>query len=78
MTMAAFPGSKRRTATEAELGPEDFDVSFPYPWPDEESATEAMFERCAADGALLALCDGGTAFRLHRKIRQKEKGKRKR
>jgi predicted O-methyltransferase YrrM len=64
-------------AKDAELGPEDFDVIFAYPWPDEEVATEAMFERCAADGALLASCYSGSAFRLQRKTRQKVKGKRK-
>src|SRR4029079_19467023 len=27
------------------LDPDDFDVTFAYPWPDEEGATETLFER---------------------------------
>jgi hypothetical protein len=57
-----------RAARDAEFGPEDFDVIFAYPWPDEEVATEAMFERRAANGALLASCYSGATFRLQRKI----------
>lgn len=56
---------------DVELGPEDFDVIFAYPWPDEEASTEALFERCAAAGALLASYHGGADFRLHRKIARK-------
>ena len=56
------------TAGELELGPEDFDVIFAYPWPDEEASTEALFERCAASGALLASYHGGADFRLCRKV----------
>jgi hypothetical protein len=56
------------TGADVELGPDDFDVIFAYPWPDEEASTEALFERCAAAGALLASYHGGADFRLHRKI----------
>ncbi len=51
-----------------EFGPDDFDVIFAYPWPDEEASTEALFERCAAAGALLASYHGGADFRLQRKV----------
>lgn len=55
-----------RTAEELGLGPDDFDVIFAYPWPDEEGVTEAIFERHARKGALLATYHGGD-FRLRRK-----------
>ena len=58
---------------DAELGPDDFDIIFAYPWPDEEIATEAMFERCAAAGALLASCHGGADFRLRRKVAKRRR-----
>jgi hypothetical protein len=56
------------STADMELGPDDFDVIFAYPWPDEEASTEALFERCAATGALLASYHGGADFRLCRKI----------
>jgi hypothetical protein len=55
-----------RTTEELGLGPEDFDVIFAYPWPDEENATEEIFERFARKGAVLATYHGGD-FRLRRK-----------
>jgi hypothetical protein len=56
------------SAADMEFGPEDFDVIFAYPWPDEEASTEALFERCAAPGALLASYHSGADFRLCRKV----------
>lgn len=53
---------------EPELGPEDFDVIFAYPWPDEEQAIEALFERHARQGAVLVSYHGGEDTRLRRKI----------
>lgn len=57
-----------RIGANMQVGPEDFDVIFAYPWPAEEAATEALFERRAAHGALLLCCRGGADFRLRRKI----------
>jgi hypothetical protein len=52
---------------ELELAPDDFDVVFSYPWPDEETLTEKLFERYAAFGAVLVTYHGGEDFRLRRK-----------
>jgi hypothetical protein len=53
-----------------ELGqaPDDFDIIFAYPWPDEEDVIGDLFERCAAVGAILMTHHGGDEFRLRRKI----------
>ena len=57
------------TSEELGLGPDDFDVIFAYPWPDEEDLTEELFERHARKGALLVTYHGGAEFRVQRKIR---------
>jgi hypothetical protein len=46
---------RRRLLRPRRLGldPEDFDVVFAYPWPDEECLTSALFECYARDGAVL-------------------------
>jgi hypothetical protein len=49
------------------LDPDDFNIIFAYPWPDEEGATEKLFERYAAPGALLMTYHGGDEIRLRRK-----------
>jgi len=53
----------------AELGldPDDFDVVFVYPWPDEEGVTDALFERYAGTGAILVTYHGGDDLRVRRK-----------
>jgi hypothetical protein len=51
----------------AALGPDDFDVIFAYPWPDEEILIEALFERHAAVGGVLVTYHGGEDLRLRRK-----------
>src|SRR5438132_12539251 len=38
---------------EIGLDPDDFDVVFAYPWPDEEGVIWSMFERYAGTGAIL-------------------------
>jgi hypothetical protein len=48
-------------------GPDDFDVIFAYPWPDEERAVAALFERFAGPGALLLSYHSGDELRLRRK-----------
>jgi len=42
------------------------DVVYAYPWPAEERHVFALFERCAAPGALLLSYHGGKQLRLHR------------
>ena len=56
---------------EMGLGPDDFDVIFAYPWPDEENGVGALFERHAGAGALLLTYHGGDDVRLRRKVRRK-------
>ncbi|MCA9249264.1 MAG: hypothetical protein KDA42_19215, partial [Planctomycetales bacterium] len=53
-----------------ELGLEvdDFDIVFAYPWPNEEHVLESLFERYAADGALLLTYNQYDSVRLQRKI----------
>jgi len=59
------------THTRLGLEPDDFNVIFAYPWPDEEKITEAVFDRFAGRGALLLTYHGGDTFRLRRKTRQR-------
>lgn len=62
---------ERRPIQDRELEPSDFDVIFAYPWPDEEDATAAIFERYADAGAVLITYHGGDEFRVRRKVRRK-------
>jgi hypothetical protein len=50
------------------LDPEDFDVIFAYPWPDEEDLTARLFDRYARAGALLLTYHGADNLRLRRKL----------
>jgi hypothetical protein len=50
-----------------ELEIDDFDVIFAYPWPGEHRVVERLFERFAADGALLMTYNGEDGIRLFRK-----------
>jgi len=43
---------------EMRLDVDDFDVTFAYPWPGEQQVVERLFERFAADGALLTTYNG--------------------
>ena len=54
---------------ELGLDPDDFNVIFAYPWPDEERLTEELFERYASVGAVLVTYHGGEVFRVRRKTR---------
>ncbi len=63
------------THDELGLAPDDFDVIFAYPWPDEERLTEDLFERYARPGAVLVTYHGGDEFQLRRK---KGRGSRRR
>lgn len=60
--------------TDLDLAPDDFDVIFAYPWPDEEKLTANAFECQAATGAVLVTYHGGEAFR----VRQKRRGRQRR
>jgi len=52
---------------ELGLGPDDFDLVFAYPWPDEEVVIGALFERYARRGAVLVTYHGDDNLRLRRK-----------
>jgi hypothetical protein len=60
------------------LEPEDMDVVFAYPWPDEEALIGELFERYAGHGAVLATYHGGEDFRLRRKVGKRRKHSRTR
>ena len=53
----------------AELGldPEDFDLTFAYPWPGEGVVIYDLFEEHASRQALLLTFHGGEGLRLHRR-----------
>jgi hypothetical protein len=61
---------------ELGLEPDDFDVIFAYPWPDEEAVTADLFARYAGDGAILVTYHGGSDFRLRRKAAGKKSRRR--
>ncbi len=49
---------------ELGLGPNDFDIVFAYPWPGEEYLFTSLFEKHAADKALLLTYDYFNSVRL--------------
>ena len=53
-----------------QLEPDDFDLIFTFPWPGEEPFAEKLFDRCAADGALLLSYHGINDLRLQRRVRR--------
>ena len=55
------------TSGDMDLAPDDLDVVFAYPWPDEERFIRDLFERHCAEGAVLVTYHGGEAFRMRRK-----------
>jgi hypothetical protein len=57
------------------LEPDDFDIIYAYPWPDEEEATAKLFHRYGGVGAVLLTFKGGDGFRLRRKVEGKKKRK---
>lgn len=59
-----------------EMGfdPDDFDLIFAYPWPDEEELTADLFGRYARPGALLLTYHGGEDLCLHRKVGRRTRG----
>ena len=59
---------------ELGLDPDDFDVVFAYPWPGEEYLIMSLFERYAAEEALLLLYDQLNSVRLLRKVGRRPGG----
>ncbi len=53
---------------ELGLEPDDFDVIFAYPWPGEEGLIAGLFERYAAQGALLLMYNQFNSVSLQRKV----------
>ncbi len=53
---------------ELGLNLDDFDVVFAYPWPGEESLIEGLFEKYAAEEALLLTYNQYNSVRLRRKV----------
>jgi hypothetical protein len=51
------------------LDVDDFDLIFAFPWPNDEELTEQLFDRFAANGALLLTYHQPEAIRLRRKLR---------
>jgi len=52
---------------EIGLSMDDFDLFFAFPWPGEHGFFEAIFEACAADGAMLLTYRGREGMHLVRK-----------
>jgi hypothetical protein len=59
---------------ELGLDLDDFDVVFAYPWPGEECLIERLFEKYAAEGALLLLYNQYDSVRLRRKVGKRSGG----
>ena len=59
---------------ELEIAPDDIDVVFAYPWPSEECLIESLFERYAAEQALLLTYDQYNTVRLRRKVGKGTRG----
>lgn len=59
---------------ELELDPDDFDVVFAYPWPGEEYLITSLFEKYAAEGALLLTYNDLDSVRLRRKLSGQSRG----
>ena len=53
---------------ELKLDPDEFDVVFAYPWPGEEYLITSLFEKYAAEGALLLTYDYPETVCLRRKV----------
>ena len=61
---------------ELGVGPDDFDVVYAYPWPDEEVVTAELFERYGGRGAVLVTYHAGDGFRVRRKVGRRPGGRR--
>ena len=77
---AADPGEAYWLATDSDdayealgLDIDDFDIVFAYPWPNEESVVAKIFDRYAAEGALLLTYGHLESMQLRRKVRQRKR-----
>lgn len=59
---------------ELQLDPDDFDIVFAYPWPGEEYLITTLFEKYAAEGALLLTYDYLETVSLQRKVGEQSGG----
>ena len=59
---------------ELGLDPDDFDVVFAYPWPGEECLIASLFEKYAAEEALLLMYNQFKSVRLRRKVGKRSGG----
>ncbi len=59
---------------ELGLDPEDFDVVFAYPWTGEECLITSLFEKYAAEEALLLMYNQYNSVRMLRKVGKKSGG----
>jgi len=59
---------------ELGLDADDFDVVFAYPWPGEEYLITSLFEKYAAEEALLLVYDQFNSVRLRRKVGKRSGG----
>lgn len=59
----------RAAYEELGLDPDDFEVIFAYPWPGEDDVVTALFDQCAARGAVLMTFHGQDGLWLRRKVR---------
>lgn len=62
---------------EIGLDPDDFDVVFAYPWPDEEDVIWKLFERYASTGAILVTYHGSDDIRVQRKTQGQSRQRRR-
>ena len=60
---------------ELGLDPHDFDVVFAYPWPGEECLIEGLFEKHAAEEALLLTYNQYNSVRIRRKVGESSRSK---
>jgi hypothetical protein len=59
---------------ELGLDPDDFDIVFAYPWPGEECLITSLFEKYAAEEALLLMYNQYDSMQLHRKVAKRSRG----
>lgn len=59
-----------------ELNVDDFDVIYAYPWPDEQDILGELFDRFAAEGALLCTFESPDEVLVRRKIRRRRRHRR--
>jgi hypothetical protein len=72
--VVAQPGEVQRTWG---LTPEDFDLIYAYPGPDDDALIAAIFRRFACSGAILLTFHGREGMRLRRKIQRRRKSSRR-